>query len=587
MTRYREAMEQLAGRGARRGPDALFSAILDRLDGSAEGDALERPTRPGRSRTRRSEAPAAPRGPSRRVPGAVVAGVAFVVTVGLGAMGFWMAGGGESPSTTVATVADSGPEPTAPALVPASGWPSPVLDPVSGLPACQEGSEELAAFIAREFPDAAAASYEAVGAAEVAGVVAMPRIGALSLFSESDVEGACLVAGRRGQVYGWSMQGASGGLIATAAATSESTDSVPPEVIGEYYHQSRTASWHGFNVSVDPEARLWGLIGGNFTVLEAPGLFDGRGEDVHLLGEWLGASLVRLPFDVDHHRGSRLASPEGLPEGYGLCLLPPFFAGELERYAGVDPSGELEVAGYCTSESDYLLIHLAHAGGGLDPPDGAISVPVGSETGATWTEGNRRIVAVGFPESSSEAGIWVEAPVDLPNGALADVLASTLLLNPGIVEPRAGGGDYREALNDGWLQGIVTEAGADRVTIPDYNGGASSVTFDLDDEIAGQLVGYVEERHDPVGLAFAVGATGTEFVDPVDVMVRDSGDAIQMLYTCGGVVFNVSYSSNANPPVPHDWSDQPGRYERALGFTAGLIDAAGCFGGQEDAGGES
>ena len=96
-----------------------------------------------------------------------------------------------------------------------------------------------------------------------------------------------------------------------------------------------------------------------------------------------------------------------------------------------------------------------------------------------------------------------------------------------------------------------------------------------DPEITARLNTFPNPGMDLAATAMTMGATGTEPFDSVDALVRDTGDSIQVIFECGDVYFNATFTSTGQPA--RDWSLQPGRYEQVLGSIDALLDVIGCM----------
>ena len=461
-------------------------------------------------------------------------------------------------TTTTSTMTSVVPAVT---LVPPSGWHDPALIPVITLPACAD-AEAVAAFIAEEFPDTVG-SLESVTPLRAAEAVAMPRFGRQSLFGESVPDGLCLAVGRVDNVTGWAVASADGTVVARGAAYPYESNEVPGDVVGDYYHQSHIGSGHLFSASVDPDGRTLGLVGGMYTILEVPG-FVPEG-DIYYWGEQLAASLAMRPFvgfDAPVRPGGSavpvgmgLFEPSGLPEGFGPCVFPGFL---------LEMSGDGEetaYSAYCDEQAEYLEVWTELGTGGPAVPPDAETVEFRSQLGYRWIADARLNMAVLFEQGiGGGTWLWMTAPDDFDVATLREVMLTTLILQPGIIDGRSGAADFPDSIN--------RETPSESPLLADIVAGD-------DPEITARLNTFPNPGMDLAATAMTMGATGTEPFDSVDALVRDTGDSIQVIFECGDVYFNATFTSTGQPA--RDWSLQPGRYEQVLGSIDALLDVIGCM----------
>jgi hypothetical protein len=381
------------------------------------------------------------------------------------------------------------------------------------------------------------------------------------VFGESVPDGLCLAVGRIDDVTGWAVASADGTIVALGAAYPFGSNEVPGDVIGDYYHQSRIGSGHLLNASIDPDGRTLGLIGGMYTIIEVPGLTpDG---DIYYWGEDLAASLGMRPhLGLDSpvrpsgpaFPGAALFEPSGLPDGFGPCVFPGLL---------LEPPSDGEEASYsayCDDQPEYLEVWTTFGAGGPSVPEDAAGVELRSASGHQWIADSRLNMAVQFePGIAGGTWLWMTAPDDFDVATLREVMLSTLILQPGIIDGRSGEADLPDS--------ISREARSSPPLLADI------VARD-DPEITGQLNTFPNPGMDLAATAMAMGATGTEPFDSVDALVRDTGDSIQVIFECGDVYFNASFTSTSAPA--RDWSLQQGRYGQVLGWIDALLGEIGC-----------
>lgn len=435
-------------------------------------------------------------------------------------------------------------------------WPHPALDPVLALPDCGPG--DMMDFIYEEFPEFGGRDSEIVAAADIQDVMPLPRFGLDSVFTD-DPTGWCFSSRRIDDLTAWKLQGPDPNQYVFAAARPRESNSVPDDVIDDYYHQSHIASGQGFNVSVRPEGRAVGVVDHDYFVMGGQ-LLQPRG-DVHLWGEGVAMSLYKQPLEDDDPGGIGIGSlfdPTGLPGGFGPCTV---------RTLVWEQSGE-GAEWFRTTYCDGVgrEIEVLHGfGGDYPPPPGGESELWGRPplSGATWVEEGRRNIVFDVDERRNLA-VWVTGSEDgVTLEQLSAVTESLLLFRSELVAPRKGAANFADAIDP---DAEVRSSIADAITqAPD---GVTIRTNQWPDDGTGGSM---------LDQALALGANRIERLEAVDVVVLDNGDRVQAIFSCGGLWFNIQVGPDPVQQRPDlTWSQTDGRYEAIVAWLQVLEDSLGC-----------
>ncbi len=463
MNEQHDAWTVLTERGEWRGANEIATRALNQIHRSNNGQhdsiqTLESTARPVAAR---------PTVERRRLPGVLVAAVAFVVvgavvTIPLLVSGL---GDGQVPETDAAGTSDTVAAPTTAGevqsavpvpvepgveLVPMSEWPTPAVDPVLALPQCEGGDEVFNeavdgwySFLGR---DPASASLQVVDLGRIAATTPVPRAGTSSLLTRDALEGSCTVAAVDGDLTAWVLLDSDRSVVMSAASVPMADNSVPNKVStapGEY-NQWRIATGQTFTGPVDAE--------GTFHVVSSHRSKDGDRLAVNprlLVGEFdpalvppgykyagllvssLAMSILDAVYLPPQPDLNWYALPTGLPSGYGLCASTYVFILH-DRTDG--PEEERQQTILCDATGREINVTSPFP---PNVPDGATETLINGHAAHEWSTNDTISIRLERPGTQNDLAFIIDASTIVGTATLRAIAGSTPIGSPAPDEPGA------------------------------------------------------------------------------------------------------------------------------------------------------
>lgn len=359
------------------------------------------------------------------------------------------------PTSQPVTRVAAGPSGAGPVLASAdprsiAGGPIPSLGRLFAVPACSNGTGELASWMAAALGpyapvDASAAASVPFGL--VAETVPVPR--------SAPPDGSCALAVQAGDARAWELRSRGGELLGRGAGLPAPSRVVPSRLTAQrsLYHQERVASGQPFSGVIDGP-HLDGLSSTSAVVLDVPAIpttaTEPHAAGVQILEQLTYASTASIGLDV------AFQLPTKAPAGFTRCTDNIAY---LRATSGT-------VVEFCDASGRTVTVVWTSGGPGVAAGQ---PVDLNGTAGRVSAAGDETMAVAADLEitGSSDLHLQVTGPAALSEGALVEMVRSIPGLDRRVFQPRGGDNDLRPVVVDkDKLAALLVEAGASGVTFP-------------------------------------------------------------------------------------------------------------------------